>query len=81
MDQQSIRVELLAALSKRYEEDLRQFVTVPQPLMQLCMTRTALAELRNGGYVEEQTRGVVRLRPQGYMMYQKEYASGNHRDE
>ena len=81
MSHQSIRVELLAALSKRYDEDFRQFVTVPQPMMQMGMTRVTLAELRNGGYVEEQTRGVVRLRPQGYVVYQKECISGDHRDE
>jgi len=31
--------------------------------------RTAVAELRNEGYVEEQVRGVVRLTPRGYQVY------------
>ncbi len=72
MDPYSVRIELLLTLSKQFEQDARQFVAIPQAMMQICATRAALAELRNDGYIEEQVRGVVRLRPQGYMMFHKQ---------
>ena len=75
MNQQSMRLELLMVLTKHYEEDSSQFVTIPPPLMEMSLTRSALAELRNDRYVEEQARGVIRLRPRGYMMCQKEIRS------
>ena len=78
MDKQSVRIKLLIELSKHYEHDLREFVVLPQPMMQMSTTRATLAELRNDGYVEERTRGVVRLRPLGYMMYQKQRLSNGH---
>jgi len=72
MQNSSARLELLIELSRIYERDLTAFVIVPPLMMQMSRTRTALAELRNDGYVEEQARGVVRLRPQGYVMVQKQ---------
>lgn len=76
MDPHSVRAEILCTLSKQFEQDARQFVSIPQPMMQMCATRAALAELRNDGYIEEQVRGVVRLRPQGYMMFHKHCLDG-----
>ncbi len=72
MDPHSVRVEILSTLSRQFEQDSRQFVVIPQPMMQMCATRAALAELRNDGFIEEQVRGVVRLRPHGYMMLHKQ---------
>ncbi len=73
MDPYSVRVEILSELSKQFERDSHQFVAIPLPMMQMCATRAALAELRNDGYIEEQVRGVVRLRPHGYMMFHKQH--------
>ena len=72
MDQYSIRMDLLAVVAKSYEEHLGQFVHFSQPMLEMCPTRNALAELRNEGYIEEQTRGVVRFTPSGYMKYQRQ---------
>ena len=72
VNQDSIRSKLLVLLSKRYEEDYRRFVVIPQTLMAIYSIRFAIAVLRNERYVEEQVRGVIRLSPRGYLMCHKE---------
>lgn len=71
MDQQSIQWEVLMFLTKHYEEDCRRFVVIPQLLMETQPVRAAIAELRDGEYVEERVRGLLRLRSNGYLMCQK----------
>jgi hypothetical protein len=73
MDEKSVRSELLAALMKRYAEDSQEFVVIPPALMETRHARFTLSELRNEGYVEEQARGMVRLKPRGFLMCQKEH--------
>ena len=72
MDEKSARSELLSALMSSYEQDAHQFVNLPPTFMETCLLRVALAELRNEGYVEEQARGSVRLKPRGYLMCQRD---------
>jgi len=69
MRQEIVPSNLLASLAHSYEEDPRQFVTLPKPVVDSSLTRMAVAELRNEGYVEEQARGVVRLTMRGYQFY------------
>ena len=71
MQQELVPVSLLASLAHSYEEDPRRFVTLPKPMVDSSAARMAVAELRNEGYLEEQTRGVVRLTFRGY-----EYSRG-----
>ena len=66
MHQGMVPSSLLVSLAHSYEEDPRQFVTLPKPVVDSSLARMAVAELRNQGYVEEQTRGVVRLTMSGY---------------
>ena len=74
MPQASIQTELFVTLVQRYEQDPREFVTLPQQTVDSSVARIAVAELRNEGYVEEQIRGVVRLTPRGYQVYQFQIA-------
>jgi hypothetical protein len=69
MRQEMVPSNLLVSLAHSYEEDPRQFVTLPKPVLDSSFTRMAVAELRNQGYVEEQMRGVVRLTMSGYKFY------------
>jgi Mn-dependent DtxR family transcriptional regulator len=72
MLRESIRDWLLTTLATRYEEDPHQFVTLSKQTLDFSLARGMVAELRNEGYVEEQVRGVIRLRPRGYMEYRNE---------
>jgi hypothetical protein len=67
----AVEDSLLVTLAHSYEEDPGQFVTLPKPVVDSSVTRLAVAELRNEGYVEEFVRGVVRLTARGYQMLQK----------
>jgi hypothetical protein len=69
MHQEMVPSSLLVSLAHSYEEDPRQFVRLPKPVVDSSLTRMAVAELRNQGYVEEQMRGVVRLTFRGYEFY------------
>ena len=69
MRQEIVPSNLLASLAHFYEEDPRQFVTLPKPVLDSSLARMAVAELRNEGYVEEQARGIVRLTMRGYQFY------------
>ena len=69
MHQEMVPSSLLVTLAHCYEEDPRQFVTLPKPVVDSSMARMAVAEMRNQGYVEEQTRGVVRFTLRGYQFY------------
>jgi hypothetical protein len=40
--------------------------------METYLVRSAIAGLRVDKYIEELVRGVIRLNPQVYLMYQKE---------
>jgi hypothetical protein len=66
---QDILDKLLVALVLRYEEDPNQFVTLTRQTLDSSLARIAVAELRNEGLVEEQTRGVIRLTARGYKKY------------
>jgi hypothetical protein len=72
MDSATTRDGLLALLTERYEANREQFVTLPKAVLDSSTTRLALSELRNTGYIEEQTRGVVRMTPVGYMLCKKD---------
>lgn len=61
--------DFLGTLAHSYEEDPRQFVSLPKLVLDSSTARMAVAELRNEGYVEEQVRGVVRLTARGYKAY------------
>jgi hypothetical protein len=69
MHQEMVPSSLLVSLAHSYEEDPRQFVTLPKPVVDSSLTRMVVAEMRNQGYVEEQMRGVVRLTMRGYQFY------------
>jgi hypothetical protein len=72
MYQETVQNELLITLAHSYEEDPDQFVTLPKPILDSSLTRLAMAELRNDGYLEEQIRGVVRLTPSGYEKFRRD---------
>jgi len=69
MTWQDLQDGILLTLVIRYEEDQRQFVTLPRQVLDSSSTRVAVAELRNEGFVEEQVRGVIRLTARGYKKY------------
>jgi Mn-dependent DtxR family transcriptional regulator len=69
MTWQDLQDGILLTLVIRYEEDHRQFVTLPRQVLDSSSTRVAVAELRNEGLVEEQVRGVIRLTARGYKKY------------
>jgi len=71
MLQETVGSDLLVALAHSYEEDPGQFVSLPKLMVDSSVARMALAELRNGGFVEEQIRGVVRLTPRGYKAFKR----------
>ena len=69
MLQETVGSDLLVALAHSYEEDPGQFVSLPRIVLDSSAARMAVAEMRNEGYLEEQIRGVVRLTPRGYKLY------------
>jgi len=69
MSCQNIQDGLLVTLALSYEAGPRQFVTLSRQTLDSSSARVAVAELRNGGFVEEQVRGVVRLTIRGYKKY------------
>jgi hypothetical protein len=69
MSCQNIQDGLLVTLVRCYEEDPRRFVTLSRQTLDSSSARVAVAELRNGGFLEEQVRGVVRLTIRGYQKY------------
>jgi hypothetical protein len=71
MDEMLIRDGLVAMLTQCYEANPGRFVTLPKQLMDSSFARVTIADLRNDGYVEEETRGVVRLTHVGYSQYKK----------
>jgi hypothetical protein len=75
MDWDVIRERLLLTLGGKYQEDPRQFVTLPKQTMDSAVARQIVADLRNQGYVEEQVRGVIRLTARGYSAYLHEPSS------
>jgi len=66
---QNIQDSLLVTLARCYEEDPRRFVTLPRQILDSYSARVVIAELRNGGLLEERVRGVVRLTIRGYQKY------------
>jgi hypothetical protein len=66
MTWQNIHDGLRVTLVLRYEEDPRQFVTLPRQTLDSSLARLAIAELRNEGFLDEEVRGVIRLTPRGY---------------
>jgi hypothetical protein len=69
MNCQDIQDLLLLTLARCYEEDPRRFVTLSRQILDSSSARVAVAELRNGGFLEERLRGVVRLTIRGYQKY------------
>jgi hypothetical protein len=69
MSWQNLQDGLLVTLILCYEADPRQFVTLSKQALDSSSTRSAVAELRNEGFVEEQVRGVIRLTARGYRQY------------
>jgi hypothetical protein len=70
---ESIEDELLVALTRQYEEDPQQFVTLPKMILDCSIAREIVALMRNAGEVEEQVRGVVRLTPRGHKACQSRW--------
>jgi hypothetical protein len=71
MDNISIRDGLLAVLTESFEADPAHFVSLPKQVVDLSMARSVIAELRNGGLVEEQERGVIRFTFRGYKIHRE----------
>jgi hypothetical protein len=69
MSYENIQDGLLGTLARCYEEDPRRFVTLSRQIVDSSSARVAVAELRNGGFLEERVRGVVRLTIRGYQKY------------
>ena len=69
MQQPTIQNELFDTLVEHYEHDPAEFVVLSRQTVDSSVTRVAVAELRNEGYVEEQIRGVVRLTHRGYKVF------------
>ena len=78
MDNQSIRDGLLAALTECYEADTAHFVNLPKHIVDSSSARAVIADLRNGGYVEEQERGVIRFTRRGYESLREHFHSTRH---
>jgi hypothetical protein len=72
MDWELIREKLLVTLGGKYEENPRQFVTLPKQTLDSSVARQIVADLRNQGFVEEKMRGVIRLTARGYNVYRSE---------
>ena len=70
MHPEMIQNELLVALVGCYEKDPDDFITLPKQTVDSSSARVMVAELRNEGIVEEQVRGVIRLTPRGYSVFQ-----------
>jgi hypothetical protein len=79
MDNISIREGLLAALTECYEADPAHFVSLPKQVVDLSAAREVIADLRNQGDVEEQSRGVIRFTRRGYKSHKEN--SGSTREE
>ncbi len=62
----NIHDELRITLILRYEENPHQFVTLSRQTLDSSLSRLAIAELRNEGFLEEEVRGVIRLTARGY---------------
>jgi hypothetical protein len=62
----NIHDDLRIALILRYEENPHQFVTLSRQTLDSSLSRLAIAELRNEGFLEEEVRGVIRLTARGY---------------
>jgi hypothetical protein len=69
MHTQTIDNDIFVSLVQHYEHDPGEFVALPRQTVDSSVTRIAVAELRNEGYVEEQVRGVVRLTRRGYLVF------------
>jgi hypothetical protein len=69
MQLHTIDNEIFTTLVQHYEHDPGEFVALPRQAVDSSMSRLAVAELRNEGYVEEQIRGVVRLTRRGYLVF------------
>jgi predicted transcriptional regulator len=69
MSAASIPTDLLCELAQMYERDTAQYLHVPQQQMTSAVLREAIAELRNDGYLDEDSRGVVRFTARGYKTF------------
>lgn len=65
----AIENDIFVTLVQHYEHDPGEFVSLPQQTVDSSVSRIAVAELRNEGYIEEQVRGVVRLTRRGYLVF------------
>ncbi len=70
----SIPSDLVHELVQLYQHDPAEFFRVPAQVMASAAAREGIAELRNNGYVEEDSRGIVRLTTRGYRTFQRELA-------
>jgi hypothetical protein len=69
MQLQTIDNDIFVSLIQHYEHDPGEFVALPRKAVDSSVSRIAVAELRNEGYIEEQIRGVVRLTRRGYLVF------------
>ena len=84
MSAASIPTDLLCELAQMYERDAAQYLHVPQQQMTSAVFRESIAELRNDGYLDEESRGVVRFTARGYKTFKRQLgarrpASGENR--
>ena len=72
MTEKTRRYSLLIALAECYERDPSQFLTLAGETVGSALVRELIAGLRNEGYIEEQSRGIVRFTARGYRAYASE---------
>jgi predicted transcriptional regulator len=72
----SIRTQLLMTLVARSKQNPNEFVALAKQDMDSGLVRQIVADLRIEGYVEEQTRGVIRLTQLGFNAHGDKIQSG-----
>jgi hypothetical protein len=65
----AIRTQLLVSLLEHSKENPNEFVALCKQDLDSGLVRQVVADLRIEGYLEEQTRGVIRLTQLGFNAY------------
>lgn len=58
--------ELLTTLATNFERDPFGYITLPKQMVDSADARVLIADMRIQGFVDEQSRGVIRLTVNGY---------------
>jgi hypothetical protein len=72
----AIRTQLLISLVERSREDPNEFVALCKHDLDSSLVRQIVADLRIEGYLEVQTRGVIRLTQLGFSEYSDKQLAG-----